>query len=315
MHSMIHDDLTVIIPLFNKNQTIERAVRSVLNQKTVSNSIIIVDDGSVDDGPQRIRKLQLKYPVIKLVEQENRGVSGARNRGAMESETEYIAFLDADDEWLPEHTSNLAKVILQNQHADFYCTPYIMDSPDGHLKPHVDLPDEFNGIISNFVKTYSRGYGIIHSSTVCFRRSFFFETGGFPVGVKSGEDIYLWLKAGLEGVCAAINQRSVILHKDEIDSLERRKRYEPYHVSYFLEHLHEYRADKRKEIKDFLCNNILLQWAAAKIEKNRWQRSILRSYMYRINKLQWLVLLFSELIPARFFEMIRSRRIHNRLKN
>jgi len=314
MQSLIHDDLTVIIPLYNKYKTVERAVLSVLNQTRLPNSIIVVDDGSEDGGQGRIRQLQSEYPLIKLIEQENRGVSGARNRGAMESETEYIAFLDADDEWLPGHISNLWKLISENDDADFYTVPYLIDSADGDLKPHVDLPEEFSGPISNFVKTYSNGYGIIHSSSVCFRRSFFFETGGFPEGVKSGEDIYLWLKAGLEGVCAVFNQRSVVLHKDDIGSIERRQKYEPYHVSYFVEHLQDYAAVDRKEIKNFLTKNILLQWGAAKIEKNRWQRAILRQYVYRINKLQWVVLLFSELIPAFLFEWIRKRRIQSRLK-
>jgi glycosyltransferase involved in cell wall biosynthesis len=315
MQSLIHDDLTVIITLYNKSDTIERAVRSVLNQNILPNTILIVDDGSEDNGPLRVKKLKSGHAVIKLVEQDNRGVSAARNRGVLESETEYIAFLDADDEWLPDHTSNLEKVISKNKEADFYCLPYILDSPDGHLMPHVDLPHEFNGLISNFIKTYSNGYGIIHSSSVCFRRSFFFETGGFPEGIHSGEDIYLWLKAGLEGKCAAINHRSVVLHKDDIGSVERRQKYEPYHVSYFVEHMHEYSADDRKEIKNFLSKNIFLQWAAAKIEKNRWQRKVLRSYVFMFSKLQWLILLFSELIPARFFDVIRKRRIHIRLKN
>jgi len=315
MQSLIHDDLTVIIPLYNKSETIERAVRSVLRQNMQPNAIIIVDDGSEDDGPLKIRNLQTHHACIKLIEQENMGVSAARNRGVMESQTTFVAFLDADDEWLPEHTSNLKNVISKNERADFYSVPYTIDSPDGGLEPHIALPDSFNGIITNFVRTYSDGYGLIHSSTVCFRRSFFFDIGGFPEGVKSGEDIYLWLKAGLEGVGAAINRRSVILHKDEIGSIERRKKYVPYHVSYFTEHLNDYSKDQITEIINFLSKNILLQWAAAKIEHNRWQRKVLRSYVYKLNKFQWLLLLFSELIPARFFEMIRRRRIRTRLKN
>ncbi len=315
MQSLIHDDLTVIIPLYNKSETIERAVRSVLDQEIQPNAIIIVDDGSEDNGPFKIRDIQTRHPAIKLIEQENMGVSAARNRGAMESQTPLIAFLDADDEWLPEHTSNLKNVISKNEKADFYCVPYTIDSPEGGLEPHVSLPDTFNGIIPNFLRTYSDGYGLIHSSSVCFRRSFFFDTGGFPEGIKSGEDIYLWLKSGLEGVGAAINRRTVILHKDEIGSIERRKKYVPYHVSYFTEHLNDYRKDQITDIINFLSKNILLQWAAAKIEKNRWQRNILRSYVYELNKFQWLLLLFSELIPARFFEMIRQRRIRTRLKN
>jgi glycosyltransferase involved in cell wall biosynthesis len=315
MQSLIHDDLTVIIPLYNKSETIERAVCSVLHQEAVPKEIIIVDDGSEDESTAKVKQLQIHNPIIKLVKQENRGVSAARNRGVMEAQTEFISFLDADDEWLARHTKNLQNVISKNQKADFFCVPYIIDSPDGGLKPHVALQDGFNGIIADFVRTYSDGYGLIHSSSVCFRRSFFLETGGFPEGVKSGEDIYLWLKAGLLGSAAAINKRTVILHKDEIGSMERRKKHVAYHVAYFTEHLHDYNTDQADAIRHFLSKNILLQWAAAKIEHNRWQRNILRSYVYKLNKVQWLLLLFSELIPARLFSIIRQRRIRSRLKN
>jgi glycosyltransferase involved in cell wall biosynthesis len=313
MQFQICDDLTVIIPLYNKAETIGRALQSVLDQVAMPRAILVVDDGSQDNSIQIVREFQKEHSQIQLVEQENQGVSAARNKGAMESKTTFIAFLDADDEWLPEHTTNLQLVISTNQEADFFCLPYVIDSPKGNLKPRVTLPDSFNGLIDNFVQTYSNGYGLIHSSSVCFRRSFFFKVGGFPVGENSGEDLYLWLKSGLDGVCAAINRRSVILHKEDIGSQERRKKYVPYHVSYFSEHLKEYSPEQRGVLKNFLTKNILLQWAAAKIEKNPWQRKILRSYMYELNKVSWLLLLFSEMIPARLFNMIRNRRIKSRL--
>lgn len=313
MQSLITDDLTVIIPHYKKSEKIERAVRSVLNQKIVPSSIIVIDDVPEEVSPQRIKKMQPEHSLIKLIEQKNGDVSSARNRGVIESETEYIAFLGADDKWLPEHTSNLLEVISKSRDADFYSIPYIIDTPKGEINPHIELLKGFNGIIPNFVKVYTNGYGLIHLSSVCFRRSFFFETGGFPEGIKSGGDTYLWLKAGLMGACASINKRSVVVNKKEINSLQPRKRDVPYQVSYFVEHLQEYNADDKMEIMGFLKKNVFLLWAEAKIEKNFRQREELRSYMLKINKQQWFLLLFSELIPSSLFKFVRDRHIGKRV--
>lgn len=315
MHSLIRDELSVIIPLCNKSETIEQAVRSVLNQNTLPNSIIIIDGRSEAEKVQQSDDIQFKHSIIKLVDHEICDVSSARNRGVMESETDYIAFLGPDDQWLPDHTSNLWKVITKNREADFYSIPYLIDSPKGKVNPTVELPKNFNGTVSNFVKTYSDGAGIIHSSSVCFRRSFFLKTGGFPEGLKTDVDTYMWLKAGLSGSCAVINTRTVVLYKDEIGGLDTVKGNVPYHVSYFPDHMGEYSVEERKEIKYFLKKNIFLLWAAAKIENDRIQKKYLRSAMYKIKKIKWLILLFSELIPARLFKLIRSRHIKRMLKS
>lgn len=315
MYSLIRDELTVIIPLYKKSESIKRAIHSVLNQKILPKSIIVVDDGSMDESSRLIRKMQSNHSIIKLIEQKNMGVSSKKNRGVMESETEFIAFLDTDDEWLPEHTFHLWKVISENKEADFYSIPFLIQSSKGVIKPHVALSEDFSGTVSNFVKTYSNGYGIIHSSSVCFRRLFFFRTGGFPQRVENGGATYLWIKAGLEGDCATINKRSVLVHQEEVGYLERIKEDLPYHISYFIEHLEEYTSDERFEIKRFLRKNIFLLWAAAKIENNTDKRNYFRTAMFNINKVQWFILLFSELIPAQFFKIIRKRQISRMLNS
>ena len=92
--------VSVIIPLYNKSQYIARTLDSVLAQTFQDYEVIVVNDGSTDDGPRIVR--QYRDPRLRLVSQENRGLSGARNRGIAESRTDWVAFLDADDEWMPE---------------------------------------------------------------------------------------------------------------------------------------------------------------------------------------------------------------------
>src|SRR5262245_39646727 len=92
--------VSVIMPAFNRADTIRRAVRSVQAQTFTNWELIVVDDGSTDNTMALIEGCD---PRLKLIRQENQGTAGARNAGLRASAGSYIAFLDSDDEWLPHH--------------------------------------------------------------------------------------------------------------------------------------------------------------------------------------------------------------------
>src|SRR5262244_3561534 len=92
--------VSVIMPTFNRADTITRAIRSVQAQTFTDWELIVVDDGSTDNTAERIEGCD---PRMKLIRQENQGTAGARNAGLRASSGSYIAFLDSDDEWLPHH--------------------------------------------------------------------------------------------------------------------------------------------------------------------------------------------------------------------
>lgn len=311
---MTPKDLSVIIPLYNKETTIERAVKSVLNQPNLPCEIIIVDDGSTDKGDTIAQNLSQKHQIVTLVSQRNSGVSAARNRGVSEVNTPYISFLDADDAWEPGYIRNLTRLINSVKEADFFSLGYQMHCEGFTYKPYTALPEDFMGVVNNPIRIYSDGYGLIQTSAICFKKVFFEKLGGFPEGVKFGEDIYLWLKACTEGTLAFYNTVSATYYKEEINSINRRKLHHPYHVSYFTNNLNNYSGQQKRNLKHFLLKNIFIQWAAAKIEKNRWQKKILRSYVFKLNKILWLIIIFIDLIPAPLFDIIRRRRIQ-RLKS
>lgn len=105
--------VSVVIPLYNKGKYIERALSSVLTQTYPPLEIIVVDDGSTDDGPDRV--LNFNDPKIILVRQENKGPGAARNAGLARARGKYIAFLDADDEWMPSFIEKGISILENNQ--------------------------------------------------------------------------------------------------------------------------------------------------------------------------------------------------------
>ena len=93
------NSISVVIPVFNRKQLIERSINSVINQTYPPDEIIVIDDGSIDGTYDLIKK---NYPQVILIHQENKGVSAARNVGITIAKGKWIAFLDSDDEWFPE---------------------------------------------------------------------------------------------------------------------------------------------------------------------------------------------------------------------
>ena len=92
--------ISVVIPLYNKCETIGRALESVFSQIVQPFEIIVVNDGSTDGSETLVK--QINHPLIRIFNQTNSGVSAARNKGIEMAKGEWIAFLDADDEWRSE---------------------------------------------------------------------------------------------------------------------------------------------------------------------------------------------------------------------
>lgn len=180
--------ISVVIPLYNKRQEVEAAVRSVLAQTLLPVEIIVVDDGSTDGGAQVVHAIG--SPLVRLLTQPNAGVSAARNHGIAESRGEYIALLDADDAWKPEFLAEIAALIGEFPGCGLYCTAFDIVSDDGVFA--APTPST-RGIVGNFFRDSAHRYIAIPSASCIPRRAF--ETVGlFPEGMKIAEDLYLWIK-------------------------------------------------------------------------------------------------------------------------
>lgn len=112
-------NISVVIPLYNKNYSIVRCLNSVLYQTILPFEIIIVNDGSTDDSlavlDDYLKTISVRDVNVIVHDQQNQGVSAARNNGIALAKSNYIALLDADDEWYPEHIEKMT-TLIENIH-------------------------------------------------------------------------------------------------------------------------------------------------------------------------------------------------------
>ena len=186
-------EVSVVIPLYNKGPYIARAIQSVLNQTEQNFEIIIVDGRSADEGPEVVKSF--KDQRIIFFEQGGTGVSAARNEGVSYSRSDFIAFLDADDEWMPTHLETLVRLKKSMPEAGLYCTAYKVSETNGNIRD-VNIREVPNppweGIIPNFFRTVALGENPSWTTVVGLRKEVFQEAGGFPENTWYGEDTYLW---------------------------------------------------------------------------------------------------------------------------
>src|SRR5262245_11252046 len=102
--------ISVVIPLFNKASFVEEAIGSVMAHTRPAHEIIVIDDGSTDDGPERVKALA--FSSVRLIRQANAGTSVARNTGIEAATGDLIAFLDADDRYLPGFLAAIAALAV-----------------------------------------------------------------------------------------------------------------------------------------------------------------------------------------------------------
>lgn len=188
---------SVIIPLYNKAPYIRKALESVFAQTYTDFELIIVDDGSTDDSAaiaeECTRTSSLSPLAFRLIKQPNAGVAAARNNGVAQANGDYLAFLDADDWWEPTYLAQMAKLIEDYPDAGLYACNYVYYKP-GKTRIALNIP---TGYINYPKAYYESGAMPVTSITAVIPRNVFDEMGGFPIGIKLGEDFLLWAKIAM----------------------------------------------------------------------------------------------------------------------
>lgn len=180
---------SVVIPLYNKQDSIVQTIQSVLSQTFSAFEIVVINDGSTDDSIKKLSKTS--DDRIRLIHQENAGVSAARNKGILEAKNKWICFLDADDLWESSHLETLNKMILSHPSEKIFCTSYIRSNQNFPTK------NEHKTIVIEdyFKETYEKGI-FFWTSIVCVHKSAFDKSGIFNEVLNRGEDLDLWARLG-----------------------------------------------------------------------------------------------------------------------
>lgn len=197
--------VTVVIPTYNRATLVQRAIQSVLRQTARGAcDIVVIDDGSTDDTAHALRRYA---GDIRYLHQANAGVSAARNAGLRDAANEFVAFLDSDDEWVPDKIERQLAVLRQYPEAVFVAThgarraatgeqwsPNLPAVPDGHpadLAPHL-----FNGLF-------------LLTSGVMARTKYLPRSSPFCTNLRMCEDYLLWLQLACQGPAILLKERLV----------------------------------------------------------------------------------------------------------
>ena len=238
--------ISVVIPLYNKAQSIRKTLDSVLAQTYKEFEIVVVDDGSTDGSANVAEATLCEFSgrptgyglEFRVIRKENGGVSSARNAGILAAKGEYVAFLDGDDLWHPEYLETLHQLIEDYPDAALYgigCT-----TMNGDKIPENVAPSTARGEVNNLWNNYP-GYWTGSSSSS--RRMRLIEIGLFDTRMTHGEDIDMWWRLLLSGK-GVFDSRVLAYYRQDTENRAMNKLIPlEKHIPYFVDKYAEARAN------------------------------------------------------------------------
>ena len=276
---------SVIIPLYNKEREIEATIRSVLAQRLQPLEIVVVNDGSKDRSAEIVRSID--SPLIRLIDQPNAGECAARNRAIREARGEYVALIDADDQWEEGFLEEIDALIHEYPDCGLYCTSFQVVSNEGLFRAPCL---EKRGVVEDFFGEPAHRYIAIPSASAMPRR-IFDEIGGFPEGMKIAGDLYMWIKlARRYRVC--FSPKPLVRYLKEASNRSA-SIYTPEKTAYSFEALYDPSApiDEREFIARAALGKALILCAKGDTESARRAIdcfSYTKTYRRTLNKVRWL---------------------------
>jgi len=207
--------VSVVIPAYNAAWCVRKAIDSVLAQDFRDYEVIVVDDGSTDDT---MAVLSSYGDAIRTVRQINGGLSSARNTGIRESRGEFVAFLDADDWWLPVKLGRQVELMRARPELGFSSSAARVESPEGQLLNVWGCAQWHGAFLAHLFGSNADVAG--SGSAVIARRELFRQAGDFDESLHSLEDIDMWMRLAAVTDYACLEQPLVIILKRN-DSMSR----------------------------------------------------------------------------------------------
>lgn len=203
---------SVVIPLYNKELSINNTICSVLNQTFGDFEIIIVNDGSTDNSENIVKKIG--DDRVRLLNQKNQGVSAARNTGIQNAKYEWIAFLDGDDLWEKNHLEEIHKMMKIFPSEKIFVTSFEFSDKRNMFKhPRNSTIFKIEDYFKEAIKE-----SLIWTSVVVINANCFESIGVFDEQLNRGEDLDLWSRLARQ---YAIIKSSIVTATYRIDAENR----------------------------------------------------------------------------------------------
>lgn len=202
--------ITVVIPLYNKQNAIARTLESVFHQTVTNFEAIVVDDGSKDNSLQVVQAIQ--DPRLRVIHKENGGVSSARNCGIKEAKGEYIALLDGDDLWEPTFLEEMVMMIDDFPNAAIWGVSIAFIKNGRLYKWNQGLGEGYRGYVENYFGTSHND--LYCSSSVVIRKDVFDKVGYFDERISASEDLDMWYRVILHYPIAFYDKILVYYNQD-----------------------------------------------------------------------------------------------------
>lgn len=254
--------VSIVIPLYNKERSIERTIQSVLNQSYGDFELVVVNDGSTDRSLDDVERLAMSDERIRIITQPNGGVCSARNRGIQEAKGEYIALLDADDQWNKEYLEQQMKMVADFPKAAMWGINFA-ELSDGKLirKLETGLPDGYRGYVENYFQMKGRVSDLFCSSSVLIRKAVFDEVGMFDERIKYAEDSDMWFRIIACYPVAFYDRYMVYYLYDAENRAMNKSRALRYFLPYYVD---KYQAPLYKQNEVFY--HWVMRWAGVRIK-------------------------------------------------
>ncbi len=206
--------VSIIVPTYNRAAVLQRTLRSIENQSHDAGDIFVIDDGSTDDTETLVKT---EFPRVKYIYQQNLGVSAARNTGILNSKGHWLAFLDSDDEWLPDKIGQQLALIAKDSSTRVCHTEEIWIRNGTRVNPMKKHAKSGGWIFDHCLALCA-----ISPSSVIIHRSVFEKIGVFDETLPAGEDYDLWLRITSSYPVSFINEPLIIKYGGHDDQLSRK---------------------------------------------------------------------------------------------
>lgn len=201
--------VTVVVPVYNNRDTVVDAILSALRQVPPPAEVLVVDDGSTDGSAAVVRDAFRAEPLVRVIPQENAGPSRARNRGIAEASSPYLAFLDADDEWLPDKLALQSQVLAREPAVGLVACDWVRERPRDEEAGGPALAPPWSRLTYRDCLVLNR----FQTSTVVMRTALARALGGFDAAVDGAEDWDLWVRAAQSAGVVKLN-RALVVYRD-----------------------------------------------------------------------------------------------------